>query len=81
MSETRDEIPVDSTKTNCVVVGGGPAGVVLAYLLGRAGVPVTLLESNADFDRDYRGDTMKRSRLNPRLASVGRPRPAIRRGG
>ena len=40
------------------IVGGGPAGVVLGYLLGRAGVSVALLESHEDFDRDFRGDTV-----------------------
>src|SRR4051812_32264626 len=58
MAETGDDAPVDVTTTGCVVVGGGPAGVVLAYLLGRAGVPVTLLEAHRDFDRDFRGDTI-----------------------
>jgi 2-polyprenyl-6-methoxyphenol hydroxylase-like FAD-dependent oxidoreductase len=42
----------------CVVAGGGPGGVVLAYLLARAGVPVTLLESRPDFDRRFRGDAL-----------------------
>ncbi len=41
-----------------VVAGGGPGGMVLAYLLARAGVPVTLLESRGDFDRDFRGDSL-----------------------
>ncbi|GII77122.1 FAD-dependent oxidoreductase [Sphaerisporangium rufum] len=41
-----------------VVVGGGPGGLVLAYLLARAAVPVTLLEARADFDRDFRGDSL-----------------------
>lgn len=41
-----------------VVVGGGPAGVLLTYLLARGGVPVTLLESRGDFDRRFRGDTL-----------------------
>jgi 2-polyprenyl-6-methoxyphenol hydroxylase-like FAD-dependent oxidoreductase len=40
------------------VVGAGPGGMMLAYLLGRAGVPVTLLESHQDFDRDFRGDSL-----------------------
>ena len=40
------------------MVGGGPGGVMLAYLLGRAGVPVTLLEAHRDFDRDFRGDSL-----------------------
>lgn len=41
-----------------VVAGGGPGGMVSAYLLARAGVPVTLLESRQDFDRDFRGDSL-----------------------
>ncbi|MFO0843428.1 MAG: FAD-dependent oxidoreductase [Gemmataceae bacterium] len=63
MTAATDESPVDVTTTNCVVVGGGPAGVVLSYLLARAGVPVTLLESHRDFDRDFRGDTIHPSTL------------------
>lgn len=46
------------TETTCCVVGGGPAGMVLAYLLARAGIPVTLLEAHHDFDRAFRGDTV-----------------------
>src|SRR6188508_3534891 len=46
------------TTTRCAVVGGGPGGVMLAYLLARAGVPVTLLESRPDFDRRFRGDAL-----------------------
>ncbi|HEY0816713.1 MAG TPA: FAD-dependent monooxygenase [Pseudonocardia sp.] len=41
-----------------MVVGGGPAGVLLAYLLARGGVAVTLLESRGDFDRRFRGDSL-----------------------
>ncbi|MGV0907925.1 FAD-dependent oxidoreductase [Mycobacterium novum] len=44
--------------TSCAIVGGGPAGMVLALLLARAGVDVTLLEKHADFLRDFRGDTV-----------------------
>ncbi len=45
-------------KTTCCVVGGGPAGMMLSYLLARRGVEVVLLEAQKDFDRDFRGDTL-----------------------
>src|SRR5437763_556208 len=47
-----------SHDTRCCIVGAGPAGAVLGLLLARGGVPVTLLESHPDFDRDFRGDTV-----------------------
>src|ERR671921_1311277 len=50
-------------ETGCAVVGGGPAGAVLALLLARRGVRVTLLEAHQDFDRDFRGDTLHPSVL------------------
>jgi 2-polyprenyl-6-methoxyphenol hydroxylase-like FAD-dependent oxidoreductase len=43
---------------DCVIAGGGPAGMVLGYLLARAGLRVTVLEKHADFFRDFRGDTV-----------------------
>ncbi|TCK25676.1 FAD-dependent oxidoreductase [Pseudonocardia endophytica] len=46
------------TAARTVVVGGGPGGTFLAYLLARAGRPVTLLERHHDFDRDFRGDSL-----------------------
>ena len=42
----------------CCIAGGGPAGMVLGFLLARAGVEVTVLEKHADFFRDFRGDTI-----------------------
>src|SRR6185436_9645429 len=69
-AETEDDAPVETVTTSCTVVGGGPAGVVLAYLLARAGVPVTLLEAHRDFDRDFRGDTVHPSTLEA-LDSLG----------
>jgi 2-polyprenyl-6-methoxyphenol hydroxylase-like FAD-dependent oxidoreductase len=49
--------------TTACIVGGGPAGMMLAYLMARAGVPVTVLEKHADFFRDFRGDTVHPSTL------------------
>jgi 2-polyprenyl-6-methoxyphenol hydroxylase-like FAD-dependent oxidoreductase len=51
-------------KTTCLVVGGGPAGMVLGLLLARAGVAVTVLEKHADFLRDFRGDTVHPTTLD-----------------
>jgi 2-polyprenyl-6-methoxyphenol hydroxylase-like FAD-dependent oxidoreductase len=50
-------------QTQCCVAGGGPAGLMLGYLLARAGVRVTVLEKHADFLRDFRGDTVHPSTL------------------
>jgi 2-polyprenyl-6-methoxyphenol hydroxylase-like FAD-dependent oxidoreductase len=49
--------------TSCCVVGGGPAGMMLGFLLARAGVKVVVLEKHADFFRDFRGDTIHPSTL------------------
>src|SRR5437879_12717686 len=49
---------LDVHETTCCVVGGGPGGVMLALLLARRSVPVTLLEAHPTFDRDFRGDTI-----------------------
>ena len=49
--------------SSVLIAGGGPAGVMLGYLLARAGVEVTVLEKHADFFRDFRGDTIHPSTL------------------
>jgi 2-polyprenyl-6-methoxyphenol hydroxylase-like FAD-dependent oxidoreductase len=43
---------------DCIVVGGGPAGLMLGLLLARAGVRTAVLERHGDFLRDFRGDTI-----------------------
>jgi 2-polyprenyl-6-methoxyphenol hydroxylase-like FAD-dependent oxidoreductase len=49
--------------TTCCIAGGGPAGMMLGFLLARAGVDVVVLEKHADFFRDFRGDTVHPSTL------------------
>lgn len=63
LTVTESEKIADSITTGCCVVGGGPAGLFLSLLLARKGVPVTLLESHHDFDRDFRGDTIHPSTM------------------
>lgn len=53
----------DTITTSCCIVGAGPAGVMLALLLARKGVDVTLLEAHNDFDREFRGDTIHPSTM------------------
>jgi 2-polyprenyl-6-methoxyphenol hydroxylase-like FAD-dependent oxidoreductase len=50
-------------QTGCVIVGGGPAGMMYGYILARAGVDVIVLEKHKDFLRDFRGDTVHPSTL------------------
>src|SRR5262249_56563477 len=56
--------------TRCCVVGGGPGGLMLGFLLARAGVDVVVLEKHADFLRDFRGDTVHPSTLDV-MAELG----------
>ncbi|MGO3394891.1 MAG: FAD-dependent oxidoreductase [Serratia proteamaculans] len=55
--------PITPYTTTCCIVGGGPAGLMLGYLLARAGIDVMVLEKHADFLRDFRGDTIHPSTL------------------
>src|SRR5436190_4357106 len=52
-----------SHQAACCIAGGGPAGMMLGFLLARAGVDVVVLEKHADFLRDFRGDTVHPSTL------------------
>ena len=56
-------MPDSSITTKCAIAGGGPAGMMLGFLLARAGVEVVVLEKHADFFRDFRGDTVHPSTL------------------
>jgi 2-polyprenyl-6-methoxyphenol hydroxylase-like FAD-dependent oxidoreductase len=60
---TSDQHAARSMKVRCCIVGGGPAGMMLGYLLGRAGIDVVVIEKHADFFRDFRGDTVHPSTL------------------
>jgi 2-polyprenyl-6-methoxyphenol hydroxylase-like FAD-dependent oxidoreductase len=53
----------ETISVRCCIAGGGPAGMMLGYLLARAGVKVLVLEKHGDFLRDFRGDTIHPSTL------------------
>lgn len=55
---------VETRKVQCCIAGGGPAGMMLGYLMGRAGVETLVLEKHGDFLRDFRGDTVHPSTLD-----------------
>src|SRR5687768_13279221 len=54
---------MNEIRTTCAIAGGGPAGMMLGFLLARAGVDVVVLEKHKDFLRDFRGDTIHPSTL------------------
>jgi 2-polyprenyl-6-methoxyphenol hydroxylase-like FAD-dependent oxidoreductase len=63
MEEARQHSALEPIRTTCCIAGGGPAGMMLGFLLARAGVDVVVLEKHADFLRDFRGDTIHPSTL------------------
>ncbi|MGH8324696.1 MAG: FAD-dependent monooxygenase, partial [Steroidobacteraceae bacterium] len=63
-------------RSACCVVGAGPSGAILALLLARQGVPVTLLESHMDFEREFRGDSLHPSVLEI-LDEIGLAQPLL----
>jgi 2-polyprenyl-6-methoxyphenol hydroxylase-like FAD-dependent oxidoreductase len=60
---TRESSSGGSIDTGCCIAGGGPAGMMLGFLLARAGIETVVLEKHADFLRDFRGDTIHPSTL------------------
>ena len=58
-----NQLRSETITTRCALAGGGPAGMMLGFLLARAGVDVLVLEKHADFVRDFRGDTIHPSTL------------------
>ena len=58
-----NETDSDRLVAQCCIAGGGPAGMMLGFLLARAGIDVIVLEKHADFLRDFRGDTIHPSTL------------------
>lgn len=71
-------------RTQCCIAGGGPAGMMLGYLMARAGIETIVLEKHADFLRDFRGDTVHPSTLQIMSelglldAFLGRPHDEVR---
>src|ERR1700755_1016964 len=59
----RSQASARTLTTRCCIAGGGPAGMMLVFLLARAGIDVIVLEKHADFLRDFRGDTVHPSTL------------------
>jgi len=64
MSSRREDLmDASEISVRCCIAGGGPAGMMLGFLLARAGISVLVLEKHADFLRDFRGDTIHPSTL------------------
>ncbi|WP_331110822.1 FAD-dependent monooxygenase, partial [Archangium sp.] len=54
-----------TTNPQVVIVGAGPAGMMLAYQLVTHGVPVRVLERHPDFEREFRGELIQPAALGP----------------
>jgi 2-polyprenyl-6-methoxyphenol hydroxylase-like FAD-dependent oxidoreductase len=55
---------MNAARKQVLVVGAGPAGAALSYLLARRGVDVTLLEKHPDFERSFRGEGLQPSGMD-----------------
>ena len=58
------------TSPKVIIAGAGPAGAVLAFLMARAGITTTLIERHKDFSREFRGELLMPSGLEP-LHEIG----------
>ena len=67
------------TETRVVVAGAGPAGLVSATILARAGVPVTVLEAEASLPLNLRASTFHPPTLDM-LADLHAAQPLIDQG-
>jgi 2-polyprenyl-6-methoxyphenol hydroxylase-like FAD-dependent oxidoreductase len=63
MAGTGPAMSMSTLATRCCIAGGGPAGMMLGFLLARAGIDVVVLEKHGDFLRDFRGDTVHPSTM------------------
>lgn len=52
---------MDGKPGHVAICGAGPAGALLAFLLARGGVRVTLIERHTDLSREFRGEGMSPS--------------------
>jgi 2-polyprenyl-6-methoxyphenol hydroxylase-like FAD-dependent oxidoreductase len=63
MAGTGPAMTMSTLAARCCIAGGGPAGMMLGFLLARAGIDVVVLEKHGDFLRDFRGDTVHPSTM------------------
>jgi 2-polyprenyl-6-methoxyphenol hydroxylase-like FAD-dependent oxidoreductase len=61
--ESNQDVFMEEIKVRCCIAGRGPAGMMLGFLLARAGIDVAVLEKHGDFLRDFRGDSVHPSTL------------------